>query len=153
MWKTIEICPDYEINEKGIIRIKKDSPYYHEPLEIIEDEIGYKCVRMHFVNKIKIAVPIHKLVAQAFIENNEGLLFVGHKDYNIKNNLATNLIWIDSYTYKQYAQEYRKIKLLPQENEAQQNNNINQDKVEDITNNTQLQDDSFPIVPKVPSIN
>lgn len=36
---------------------------------------------------------VHRLVAEAFIENSNKLLFVNHKDENKQNNMVDNLEW------------------------------------------------------------
>ena len=53
-------------------------------------------------NKTKEYLKIHRLVAQAFIPNQNGLPCVNHKDYNRKNNKVDNLEWCSL----QYNNEY-----------------------------------------------
>ena len=45
---------------------------------------------------------IHRLVAEAFIENENNYNFINHKDYNRKNNCVDNLEWCSL----QYNNEY-----------------------------------------------
>lgn len=51
-----------------------------------------------FKNKKRHQISIHRLVAQAFIENPNHLPCVNHKDCNTYNNKAENLEWC-SYIY------------------------------------------------------
>ena len=49
---------------------------------------------MLWMNNKAYCRKVHRLVAQAFIENNKGLLEVNHKDGNHDNNAVSNLEWI-----------------------------------------------------------
>lgn len=53
---------------------------------------GYKVVTLH-KNKITKSFLIHRLVAQAFIDNPLNYPYVNHKDENPLNNNSTNLEW------------------------------------------------------------
>lgn len=55
----------------------------------MKDKKRYKCY-------------IHKLVAEAFIENPDNLPMVNHKDVNKLNNEASNLEWCDNTYNSQY---------------------------------------------------
>lgn len=45
------------------------------------------------VNQVKTHKNIHRLVAEAFLENNDNLAVVNHKDCNKENNSVDNLEW------------------------------------------------------------
>nr|DAW56158.1 MAG TPA: homing endonuclease [Caudoviricetes sp.] len=51
---------------------------------------------------------IHRLVAQHFIDNPNDLNVVNHKDYNTKNNKASNLEWVTQKENVQYSTERMK---------------------------------------------
>lgn len=53
---------------------------------------GYLYVRLYKNGKTKM-FQIHRLVAQAFIQNPKNLSCVNHKDENPSNNLVSNLEW------------------------------------------------------------
>ena len=50
---------------------------------------------------------VHRLVAEAFIENKEGFTQVDHKDENKKNNSVGNLRWCSDKMNKEYYWESR----------------------------------------------
>ena len=55
-----------------------------------ENHNGYFLVRL---NAPRIVARVHRLVAEAFLENPSGKPFVNHKDCDRKNNAADNLEW------------------------------------------------------------
>lgn len=58
---------------------------------------GYKKVDLIFPDGEKKCF-VHRLVAEAFVPNEEGLPVVNHKDENKQNNMADNLEWC-THTY------------------------------------------------------
>ena len=65
---------------------------------------GYLCVNLHKDGKDK-NYSIHRLVAEAYIPNNENLPEVNHKDENKTNNCLQNLEWCNH----KYNQNYGTI--------------------------------------------
>ena len=55
---------------------------------------GYMLVRLSKNGKDQTA-KVHRLVAEAFIENAVGKETVNHKDGNKQNNCVSNLEWVD----------------------------------------------------------
>ena len=53
---------------------------------------GYVQVTL-YKNNSKHKFLVHRLVAEAFVPNDDGLQFVNHKDENRENNAADNLEW------------------------------------------------------------
>lgn len=53
---------------------------------------GYKQIGLHKDGKEK-KVLVHRLVAEAFLENPHNYTDVNHKDENKRNNLVSNLEW------------------------------------------------------------
>ncbi len=71
-------------------------------LKIQIDKYGYKVISLrekHQKNKIK---KVHRLVAEAFIENPYNFTEINHKDENKLNNRVENLEWCT----KQYNHDY-----------------------------------------------
>ena len=85
--KTIKSAPNYKINKNGeIFNIKRNKivkPYV--------DQLGYYQITLK-VNKKSKHFRVHKLMAEAFLYNNDNLdLFVNHIDGNKLNNKLSNL--------------------------------------------------------------
>ena len=87
-----EIANGYFVRDDGTIRTKTG--------KITTGTLtraGYHQVTM-YVNRKMITQMIHRLVAQAFVENPRPDLFnrVDHIDHNPHNNSFTNLRWVDA---------------------------------------------------------
>ena len=53
---------------------------------------GYDIIGLRIITKRKNFY-VHRLVAEAFLDNPRNLKYVNHKDYNKKNNYVDNLEW------------------------------------------------------------
>lgn len=94
VWKKIKGFENYEISNEG--RLKS----LHFGKEIFRKskptKQGY--IRFALCKKGKQFIFLaHRLVAEAFIENNEGKKFVNHKDEDKKNNKVENLEWVSHF--------------------------------------------------------
>lgn len=96
----------YEVSDNGDVRsvdryIKTD--IRHVKTRLIKGKTlyqntkrsGYKTVDLCKNGKVKTTL-VHRVVAEAFIPNPDGLRFVNHKDSNRANNAADNLEWVTS---------------------------------------------------------
>ncbi len=63
-----------------------------KPARVHDNGNGYKAVHLWYQGKQRMRY-LHRLVAQAFLDNPEGLPQVGHKDDDKSNNAAENLYW------------------------------------------------------------
>ncbi|WP_368904906.1 NUMOD4 domain-containing protein [Bacillus wiedmannii] len=79
----------YEISNKGNVKSIKFKK--HRILKPFEWK-GYKKIKL-VMDGTEKTVPIHRLVALAFVENQESKPLVNHKDGNKENNVYTNLEW------------------------------------------------------------
>lgn len=101
-WRTIEGFENYAVNNKGKVMrygyVKKTPlghPFYHEPKLLKSNSSlrrGYPCVSLYGDSGHKV-VPVHRLVAQAFIPNPKNMPEVNHKDGVRTNSNASNLEW------------------------------------------------------------
>lgn len=88
IWKLYEQVPRYEVSNLGRVRHVKDkSIKYSKP-----DKIGYIYIQYKTNMKIK-NLKVHRMVAQTFLLNDEGLREVNHIDGNKQNNKLSNLEW------------------------------------------------------------
>ena len=85
----------YEVSNTGQVR-SLDRFYYRlhkgKVLSPAKDRYGYLTVTLNCNGKSK-TIKIHRLVAQAFIENPDNLPQVNHKDEDKTNNNVDNLEW------------------------------------------------------------
>ena len=77
VWKAINNFPDYYISDAGEV---KSTKYQGQLKRINSDGHMY-------------SVKVHRLVAQAFLDNPDNLPQVNHKDENKANNNVANLEW------------------------------------------------------------
>ena len=113
-WKPIT-CTDivrYEVSSKGNVRNLKTGrilkPFYAS---------GYAMVNLTSASNDKTKQTmklVHRLVAQAFIPNNDqSKTLINHKDENPRNNSVTNLEWC---TYKYNANYGTRIERVAKSN-------------------------------------
>ena len=80
----------YEVSNLGRVR----SSYYHgKILKPMISNSGYERVDL-FKDKKRKQFSVHRLVAQAFVDNPYGKQFVNHIDEDKTNNTAINLQWV-----------------------------------------------------------
>ena len=84
-------------------------PYGGKILKARPSRKGYLMIALYTgKGKKQKNVPVHRLVASAFIPNPDGLPVINHKDENKQNNRVENLEWCthgynNSYGSKKYA--------------------------------------------------
>ncbi len=106
-WKpVVDYYGKYEVSDHGDVRsvdrtciskngIKKT--LRGKVMKQTQTSKGYLVVNLHY-DGISRVIPIHVLVAEAFIENPYNFPMVNHKDGNKQNNNVSNLEWT-SYSY------------------------------------------------------
>ena len=105
-WKKISWCEDYEISNYGrVLSLKKCEkilkPHFNK-------KNGYNQIVL-CKNSVYKSFYIHRLVAEAFIDNPDNLPQVNHKDENKTNNYYDNLEWCDAIYNNNYGNHNRKI--------------------------------------------
>jgi hypothetical protein len=86
-----EFGKDYAVDEEGNVYSLKNDLILKTRL----DRYGYKLVTLHYKGKA-FTRKVHRLVAQAYIDNPENLATVNHKDGIKTNNKVNNLEWMSA---------------------------------------------------------
>jgi hypothetical protein len=102
LWNPIANYDNYEVSSFGNVRNKKTGKILKQTINS-----GYYCVGLSNI-KTK-TYNVHRLVCEAFIQNNENKQHVNHKDKNKLNNNLDNLEW-----------------MTPQENNIHRSNGVKQ---------------------------
>lgn len=99
IWKTIDGYEDYEVSNYGRVKsLERVANNNHVVKERILKQAtitnGYQQVNLYKDGKQKCFI-VHRLVANAFIDNPNNYEQVNHKDENKCNNHIDNLEWCD----------------------------------------------------------
>lgn len=79
----------YQISDEGQVYSIRSKKY----LKPRRDKDGYLLVNL-YKDKKQYTRKVHRLVAEAFLENPEGKKEVNHIDCHRENNCVTNLEWV-----------------------------------------------------------
>lgn len=88
IWKEIKGIEEYSVSDSGTVRNDRTSTILKSYLR----RDGYMSIVL-FGNGKYISKKIHRLVAEAFLENKENKKYVNHKDEDKTNNNVSNLEW------------------------------------------------------------
>lgn len=105
--KKIDYGKDYFVSEDGKVFSKKRGKII-ELKPITKGHDGYEKVRLYDGGKRKDFF-VHRLVAEAFIENSNNLPIINHIDENKSNNNVRNLEWCTKKYNVNYGQARRKM--------------------------------------------
>lgn len=100
MRKEIEGFPGYFIEDNGSVW----SEYSNKFLKPLHDTNGYLMVNLHKDGK-QWSKRIHRLVAEAFINNPNNYDQVNHIDENKENNNINNLEWVTQQENNKYIEK------------------------------------------------
>ena len=107
-WKDIEGYKDkYQVSNTGKIKsLHYRNTSKEKLLKPYTNRKGYL-----FVSLPRKTVQVHRLVAEAFIENPKKLPMVNHKDENKQNNSVENLEWCTHKYNNNYGNRTKRAKL------------------------------------------
>lgn len=106
MIKEIINYPDYYVDDSGNVYSRKYG--YLRKLKQYPKTYGYLYVALSKNGK-KDYLRVHRLVAEAFIPNQDNLPEVNHKDEDKTNNSVDNLEWCTSSYNKTYGDRSKKV--------------------------------------------
>lgn len=92
-WLPVGDHPMYEVSDHGNVRSLYTSWRGRRVLRPATRKHGYKMVVLHNPDGPHKGRYIHRLVAESFLPNPQGLPVVHHKDANPGNNHVSNLEW------------------------------------------------------------
>lgn len=122
IWKDIKGYEGlYQVSNFGRVKsVKRKCKSIHGHRTVPEkiysislDSYGYPIVSLHKDGKKKTRT-VHRIVAEAFIENPLNLPQINHKDENKTNNCADNLEWCDNKYNLNYGTRNDRIKKTQQ---------------------------------------
>nr|DAP74221.1 MAG TPA: homing endonuclease [Caudoviricetes sp.] len=99
IWKVIEDFPDYAVSSEGKIK----SLRFNRIMVGGVDSDGYAIVTLR-VNKKQKTCKVHRLVACAFLPNEDMLPEVNHKNEIKLDNRSSNLEWCTCQYNTEYSQ-------------------------------------------------
>ena len=124
VWKSIDNTSDiYQVSSLGHIRkrVNIDEFILIQPHF---DSYGYLYVNIRIDGTAKIKhVAIHRLVANAFVNNPYNFPIVHHIDENKTNNIYTNLFWCTYAQNNSFSQSARKNEIVKKRVIEQYDNN------------------------------
>lgn len=108
-WKDIEgYGGRYKISDRGRIKSYAQDTKSGKIHDGFETKKGYKSVCL-YKDKTAKRIPVHRLVAQAFIPNPNNLPQVNHIDEDKHNNSVENLEWCDNDYNAHYGNHFKNI--------------------------------------------
>lgn len=117
IWKIINGYENYMISSfcrvKSLdryVRGKNNSIHIKKGklLKLYTDKDGYQTVMLYHNNKKKL-LKVHRLVAEAFLDNPNNYKEVNHKDEDKSNNIVSNLEWCDAKYNSNYGTRNKRI--------------------------------------------
>ena len=103
-WRAVKGYEGYEVSNLGNVRSNKAYKHRSEPLMMKQRDNGYGYLIVCLCNKNgRRNHYVHRLVAEAFIDNPNGLAQVNHLDYDRHNNKVTNLEWLSQLDNTKYS--------------------------------------------------
>ena len=97
IWVKIQGFPNYEVSTYGGIRTADR----HKPVNPEIHCKGYLRVNL-FLDGKRYHKKVHRLVAEAFLNNPYNKPQVNHLDGNVQNNAMWNLEWVDDHENKEH---------------------------------------------------
>ena len=75
-----------------------------------KDKYGYLIVHFRYKGEDYPNIKLHRLVAKAFIPNDDNLPYINHKDFDRSNNKVSNLEWCTAQQNNVYSRKFGRIR-------------------------------------------
>lgn len=99
----------YEIRDTGeIFNLNYRNTGKRVKCKFSSDAGGYDVLATYLSKGYK-AIPIHRIIATAFIPNRKNLPYINHKDENKKNNAISNLEWCNASYNINYGSRNKRV--------------------------------------------
>lgn len=117
-WKQLKDNPYYSINENGVVKrnaytrvdkIGRTTQVKEKVLKQHIDKDGYFRVVIVSGREKPKCYPVHRLVAETFIKNENEFPCVNHKDENKLNNNVDNLEWCTIAYNNNYGNRQKRV--------------------------------------------
>ena len=117
-WKCLKNNSYYSVSETGVVKrnaytrvdkIGRTTKVNEKILKPTIDKDGYKRITIITGEQKPKFVPIHRLVAETFIENKNNLPQINHKDENKLNNNVDNLEWCTVSYNNNYGNRQKRV--------------------------------------------
>jgi hypothetical protein len=117
VWKSVEGFSGYMVSNQGRVKSLARMVDYHHRIVQRDDRIliprihrGYLTMAL-YNDCFRKDCKIHRLVADAFLQNTKNLPHVNHKDENRLNNNASNLEYCDAKYNCNYGSRNKRISI------------------------------------------
>jgi len=113
IWRSLQELPGVEVSTFGKVRTLDKVTSSEKYTRFTKGHVLKQCDNGHGYLQVGIQIDkkrtmkyVHRLVAQAFIQNPDSLPEINHKDCNRSNNDVSNLEWVTHEENNQYRDKY-----------------------------------------------
>jgi len=109
-WKTVEEYPNYIISNMGRVFSKNRNGILKPYFSPFKNNTLYYYLKLVNEKGERISLKLHKIVAMAFVPNNNNKKIIHHIDGNRLNNRADNLMFVTETEHNELHRKMRESK-------------------------------------------